>query len=48
LRLDATGGARSSADQCKRTNNMTQGKQGATSRFLIPLPVIIPAILRFD
>jgi hypothetical protein len=48
LRLDATGGARSGADQCKRAKNMTQGKHGATSRFLIPLPRIIPAILRFD
>jgi hypothetical protein len=48
LRLDATGGARSNADQCERANNMTQGKHGTTSRFLIPLPVIIPAILRFD
>ena len=46
--LDATGGVRSSADQCERAKNMTQGKHGATSRFLISLPLIIPAIRRFD
>jgi hypothetical protein len=46
LRLDAAG-ARSSADQRERAKSRTQGKHRATSRFIIPLAMIIVAILAF-